>query len=92
MVPWARNFAPTVILTRPHRRTGVRCVFFLGSRSHLACPAPVGVLARMSAIMEEVSKKPLGAHVKNLVFEICCDDADGEEVEVPYICYSRGAK
>ena len=46
----------------------------------------------MSAIMEEVSKKPLGAHVKNLVFEICCDDADGEEVEVPYICYTRGAK
>lgn len=46
----------------------------------------------MSAIMEEVSKVPIGDHVKSLVFEICCDDKDGNEVEVPYVCYNRGFK
>ncbi len=35
--------------------------------------------------MESISKKPIPAHVKSLVLEICVNDRDGEDVEVPYI-------
>lgn len=40
---------------------------------------------KLSELIEAVSKKPLPAHAKNLIFEICCDDKEGEDVEVPYI-------
>ena len=46
----------------------------------------------MTAIVEEVTKKPIPAHQRHLVFEICCDDptraedAEGD-VEVPYVLY-----
>lgn len=36
--------------------------------------------------MEEVSKKPVPAHTKSLILEVCADDETGEDVEVPYIC------
>lgn len=39
----------------------------------------------LTALIESVSKKELPGHVKNLIFEICCDDKEGEDVEVPYI-------
>lgn len=39
----------------------------------------------LTALIESVSKKELPGYVKNLIFEICCDDKEGEDVEVPYI-------
>lgn len=40
----------------------------------------------LSKLIKEVSKKEIPAHVNYLIFEICCDDEEGEDVEVPYIC------
>lgn len=34
-----------------------------------------------------MTKKPLPEHVGSLVLEICCDDPEGNDVEVPYIKY-----
>jgi len=36
---------------------------------------------------EDVTKKPLPAHVRSLLLEICCDDEDGNEADVPFIVY-----
>ena len=41
----------------------------------------------VSKAVETVSKKSLPSYVKNLVLEICCNDVDGEDVDVPYIKY-----
>lgn len=41
----------------------------------------------MSKVVESVSKKRIAAHQKSLVFEICCDDKKGEDVEVPFVQY-----
>jgi ubiquitin-activating enzyme E1 len=43
---------------------------------------------RMSDIVTEVSKRPIPSHVNALVFELCCDDENGEDVEVPYVKYN----
>lgn len=40
---------------------------------------------KLTALVKEVSKKEMPSHVKNLIFEICADDKEGEDVEVPYI-------
>lgn len=40
---------------------------------------------KITQLIETVSKKELEPHVKNLILEICCDDKEGEDVEVPYI-------
>ena len=42
---------------------------------------------RMSEVVRRVSKKKIPPHVKSLVFELCCNDKDGEDVEVPYVVY-----
>lgn len=42
----------------------------------------------MSEIVRRVSKKRLEPHVKALVFELCCNDAEGNDVEVPYVKYN----
>lgn len=42
----------------------------------------------MSEVVRLVSKKRIPAHVRALIFEICCNDADGEDVEVPYVRYT----
>lgn len=42
----------------------------------------------MSEVVRKVSKKRLEPHVRTLVFEICCDDEEGEDVEVPYVRYT----
>ena len=42
---------------------------------------------RMSAVVTSVSKKKIPSHVKALVFELCCNDNEGEDVEVPYVKY-----
>jgi len=41
---------------------------------------------KMSKLVEYVSKKPVPAHTKNLIFEVCVDDQTGEDVEVPFVC------
>jgi ubiquitin-activating enzyme E1 len=38
-------------------------------------------------VVRRVSRKPLEPHVKALVFELCCNDSTGEDVEVPYVRY-----
>jgi ubiquitin-activating enzyme E1 len=40
---------------------------------------------KLSKVVETVSKKPIPAHVKSVIFEICCNDADDEDVDVPYV-------
>ena len=45
------------------------------------------VIHRLSDVVQKVSKKKIPSYVNNLVLEICCDNADGEDVEVPYIKY-----
>nr|XP_023026513.1 ubiquitin-like modifier-activating enzyme 1 [Leptinotarsa decemlineata] len=42
----------------------------------------------MSEVVKKVSKKKLEPHVRALVFELCCNDAEGEDVEVPYVKYN----
>lgn len=42
----------------------------------------------MSEVVTKVSKKKLEPHVKALVFELCCNDEDGADVEVPYVKYT----
>jgi len=44
---------------------------------------------KLSQLVAEISKKPIPDHQKNVIFEICCDDASGEDVEVPYIMMKR---
>lgn len=39
----------------------------------------------LTTLIKTVSKKELPEHAKNLILEICCDDKEGEDVEVPYI-------
>ncbi|KRT80302.1 hypothetical protein AMK59_6614 [Oryctes borbonicus] len=42
----------------------------------------------MSEVVKRVSKRRIEPHVKALVFELCCNDADGNDVEVPYVKYN----
>lgn len=41
----------------------------------------------LSEVVKKVSKKKIPPHVRALVLEICCDDKDGEDVEVPFVKY-----
>jgi len=40
---------------------------------------------RLSELVETVSRKPIPTHQKNVILEITCDDASGEDVEVPFV-------
>ncbi|KAK0718121.1 hypothetical protein B0T26DRAFT_676325 [Lasiosphaeria miniovina] len=40
---------------------------------------------KLSKLVEAVSKKPIPEHQKEVIFEAVTEDADGEDVEVPYI-------
>ena len=42
---------------------------------------------RVSEATQKVSKKAIPPHVQDLVLEMCCDDANGEDAEVPFIQY-----
>lgn len=42
----------------------------------------------MSEVVKKVSKKKIESHVHALVFELCCNDTDGNDVEVPYVKYT----
>lgn len=46
----------------------------------------------MSELVERVSKKSIEPHLRALVFELCCNDTDGEDIEVPYVKYNLPAK
>ncbi len=39
----------------------------------------------ISKLVESVSKKAIPDHVRALVMEVCVNDKEGEDVEVPYI-------
>jgi len=41
----------------------------------------------MKDIVEQVSKAAVPAHQKYLIFELCVDDKEGEEAEVPFVQY-----
>jgi ubiquitin-activating enzyme E1 len=38
-------------------------------------------------LVRRVSKKPIESHVRSLELVMCCNDEDGEDIEVPYIRY-----
>ncbi|EPQ25827.1 uncharacterized protein PFL1_06924 [Pseudozyma flocculosa PF-1] len=40
---------------------------------------------RMSELIETVSKKPIPAHATRVIVEVMADDAEGEDVEVPFV-------
>ncbi|KAJ3214251.1 hypothetical protein HDU67_001850 [Dinochytrium kinnereticum] len=40
---------------------------------------------RISELVETVSRKPIPPHVSYLVVEVCVNDREGEDVEVPYV-------
>lgn len=42
----------------------------------------------MSEVVKKVSKKKIEPHVTALVFEVCCNDENGDDVEVPYVRYT----
>lgn len=42
----------------------------------------------LSEVVKKVSKKKIAPHVQALVLELCCNDTDGEDVEVPYVKYN----
>jgi hypothetical protein len=56
-----------------------------GTLEHEVRCSFVIVDVRLTGLVESISKKPIPAHVKSLVLEICVNDRDGEDVEVPYI-------
>lgn len=43
---------------------------------------------RMTEVVKRVSKRRIEPHIRALVFELCCNDANGEDVEVPYVRYT----
>ena len=50
------------------------------------------MLMPMSEVVKSVSKKEIDPHVRALVLELCCNDTDGEDVEVPYVKYNLPAR
>ena len=40
---------------------------------------------KLSELVTTISKKPIPSHQKEVIFEVVTEDADGEDVEVPYI-------
>lgn len=39
----------------------------------------------ITELVKLVTKKEVPSHVKTMILEICCEDKDGEDVEVPYV-------
>lgn len=42
---------------------------------------------KMTEVLKRVSKKRIEPYVKSLVFELCCNDENDEDIEVPYVRY-----
>jgi ubiquitin-activating enzyme E1 len=44
----------------------------------------------LSELIATISRKPVPEHAKNLIVEITCEDADDEDVEVPFVMVKLG--
>ncbi|XP_003746538.1 ubiquitin-like modifier-activating enzyme 1 [Galendromus occidentalis] len=45
---------------------------------------------KMTEVVESVSQKRIPSHIKSLVFELCCSNLAGDDIEVPYVNYRLG--
>lgn len=62
------------------------CMLYSFFMAKAKCQERMGL--PMSDVVKKVSKKKLEPHVRALVFELCCNDIDGNDVEVPYVRYT----
>jgi len=67
---------------------GLKITEINNERSRLYSSSKKELNITMSDIVCNASDERIGPHVKSLVFELCCDDANGRTVEVPYVKYN----
>ena len=56
---------------------------FFSNRKKIAQRMPM----ELPALCEAVTRKPLDADQRYLIFEVCCCDDDDEDVELPCVRY-----
>ena len=57
------------------------------NKGHYCANTLLKSIYRMTKVVTKVSKKPIPPHSRALVLELCVNDKDGEDVEVPYVKY-----
>lgn len=65
--------------------TMLSCGVTLLYNSFFAAKQASRMSLRLPRLVETVSRKPVPPHAKDLIFEICADDEEGEDVEVPFV-------
>ena len=55
---------------------------------YIYSPFTFFVCTRLSEVVKKVSKKKIPSYVGALVLELCCNDTEGEDIEVPYVKYN----